>query len=267
MSVTPASPTAVEALLRNERLVFLAGPLVMAVLAWTWLVLAALDMYGSMSGLSAWMMDARWDIRYFSLIFVMWTAMMAAMMLPSLAPALLLYGGICRTDISGGSAPLRVYVFAGGYLGAWAVFSAAATFVQSQLSRSGALNMMMELSNERASAVILVLAGAYQWTSFKQGCLSRCRSPAGFISENWRRGTAGAARLGFDYGLYCLGCCWALMLVLFVCGVMHIGYIVALSVLVLVEKSTPWGVKAARVCGALMIGLGVSIAVGVVSWP
>lgn len=254
---TPALPTTVESLLRKERLLFLAGPLVVTILAWAWLVPAALDMYGSMSGLSAWMMDARWDSRYGALIFVMWTVMMVAMMLPSLAPALLLYGGICRSDAAGGSPAVRVYAFAAGYLGAWAVFSAAATLLQWQLSRHGLMNMMMELSDARIGAAALILAGAYQWMPFKQSCLSRCRSPAGFISEHWRRGATGAVRIGFDYGLYCLGCCWALMLVLFVCGVMNLGYIVLLSLLVLIEKSTPWGLAAARLCGGVLIAAGL----------
>lgn len=257
MSDTRAPPTAVESLLRNERLLYLAGPLAAALLAWAWLVPAALDMYGPMDGLSAWMMQMDWNLRYGLLIFAMWTVMMAAMMLPSLAPALLLYGGICRSDAAGGSPALRVNAFAAGYLLAWAAFSALATLLQWQLSERGLLDMMMTLSDARAGAAALILAGAYQWSPFKQTCLSRCRSPAGFISDHWRRGVPGALRLGFDYGLYCLGCCWALMLVLFASGVMHLGCIVLLSLLVLTEKSTPHGVAAARICGLLLIGGGL----------
>lgn len=256
MSEAPLSPTAVEALLGNERLVFLAGPFAAAALAWAWLVPAALDMYGSMNGLSAWMMGAQWDLGYGTLIFAMWTVMMAAMMLPSLAPALLLYGGICRSDAANGAPALRVYAFALGYLLAWTAFSAAATILQWQLSQRGLIDIMMRLSDARLVSAVLIMAGVYQWTPMKQSCLSRCRSPAGFISEHWRRGVPGAIRLGFDYGLYCLGCCWALMLMLFACGVMNLGYIVLLSLLVLVEKSTRWGVAAARLCGVLLIVAG-----------
>jgi len=257
VSGASAAPTAVETLLRNERLLFLAGPLVAALLSWAWLVPAALDMYGSMEGLSAWMMQAHWDLRYGILIFLMWTVMMTAMMLPSLAPALLLYGGICRSDAAGGAPVWRVYAFAAGYLAAWAAFSAAATLLQWQLAQRGLMTMMMELGDARIGAAVLILAGAYQWTPFKQSCLDRCRSPAEFISTHWRRGVNGAVVLGFDYGLYCLGCCWALMGVLFVCGVMNLGYIVLLSLLVLVEKATPWGVTAARLCGGVLIAIGL----------
>lgn len=255
----PASPTAVEALLRRERLSYLAGPLAAAALAWLWLIPAALDMYGSMSGLSMWMMAAHWDLRYGALIFLMWTVMMAAMMLPSLAPALLLYGGICRADRAAGSPTLRVYAFAAGYMLAWTAFSAAATLLQWQLFQHGLLSMMMELSDTRISALALILAGIFQLTPLKQSCLSHCRSPAAFISEHWRGGAGGGLRLGLHYGLFCLGCCWALMAVLFVCGVMNLAFIVLISVLVLLEKSTQRGAMAARIIGAVLIGSGVYI--------
>ncbi len=253
----PVSPTAVEVLLRRERWLYLAAPLAAAALAWLWLVPAALDMYGAMSGLSRWMMTAHWDFHYGALIFLMWTVMMAAMMLPSLAPALLLYGGICRGDAAGGSPALRVYAFAAGYMGAWTAFSAAATLLQWLLFQHGLLDMMMALSDVRIAAAGLILAGVFQFTPFKQDCLSRCRAPAAFLSEHWRRGAAGGLRLGFHYGLFCLGCCWALMLVLFVCGVMNLAYIVLLSMLVLLEKAAPWGVMTARLVGAMLIASGL----------
>lgn len=261
MTRAGGTPTAVEALLRRDSAQYLAAPLLASALAWAWLVPAAIDMYGSMDGLSAWMMDARWDLRYGLMIFAMWAAMMVAMMLPSLAPALLLYGNVCRSDPSS-SPVLRVYAFALGYVGAWTAFSAAATLVQWQLSRSGLMNMMMELGDRRVAGAVMILAGVYQWTPLKQACLSRCQSPAHFISANWRRGPRGAAALGLHYGLYCLGCCWALMLLLFACGVMHLGYILLLSVLVLLEKVAPWGRNASRAVGALLVAAGVYTLVG-----
>ncbi|MDP3856508.1 MAG: DUF2182 domain-containing protein [Stagnimonas sp.] len=257
MSGSRAGPTAVEALLRRERLLYLAAPLAATALAWLWLVPAALDMYGSMRGLSAWMMVSQWDLRYGLLIFLMWSVMMAAMMLPSLAPALLLYGGICRSDVAGGPPALRVYAFALGYLGAWVGYSAAVTLLQWQLFEHGLLTMMMALGDARVAAAALILAGVFQLTPLKQDCLTRCRSPAAFLSEHWRRGAGGALRLGFHYGLFCLGCCWALMLVLFVCGVMNLAYIVLLSLLVLMEKAAPWGARVARVLGGFLIAAGV----------
>lgn len=256
--VVPAPPTAVEALLRHERWVYLLGPMALALLSWAWLLPASLDMYGSMSGLSKWMMSARWDALFALQIFLMWAVMMAAMMLPSLVPALLLYGGICRSDRNGGSPALRVNAFALGYLAAWAGFSLAATALQWSLTRLEHLNMMMELDNARLSAAALLLAGLFQWTPLKNNCLTRCRSPASFFSEHWRRGAIGGLALGLHYGLFCLGCCWALMLVLFVGGVMNLACIALLTALVLLEKTAPWGRKASRALGLMLVVLGIA---------
>lgn len=252
----PAPLTAVESLLRRERFVYLLGPMVIAVLAWAWLLPTALDMYGSMTGLSRWMMSARWDPRFAFQIFLMWSVMMAAMMLPSLVPALLLYGGICRSDRAGGSPALRVNAFALGYLGAWMGFSVAATALQWALTVHNRLNGMMELGDSRVSAAALMLAGLFQWTPLKNTCLAGCRSPAGFFSEHWRAGVGGGLSLGLHYGLFCLGCCWALMLVLFVGGVMNLICIALLTALVLLEKAAPWGRNASRGVGVLLIAFG-----------
>ncbi len=252
-----APPTAIERLLRNDTALLLAGPLLAAALCWAWLVPAALDMYGAMDGLSAWMMEARWDFSYGALIFAMWVVMMTGMMLPSAAPALLLYGMVCRSDSAGGSAAPRVYAFAAGYCLAWTGFSALAALLQWQLAEHELLTPMMELGNTRVASGALVLAGLYQWTAFKSACLTRCRSPASFISAHWRRGLSGALQLGLRYGLYCLGCCWALMLLLFAGGVMNLVNIVLISLLVLAEKSAPWGAGFARFCGAGLIAAGV----------
>lgn len=262
MPFTPAAPTRLEAVLRNPEVQTLAGPLAAALLAWAWLVPAALDMYGEMRGLSAWMMRAQWSLGHGLMIFTMWTVMMAAMMLPALVPALLLYGGIARSDAAGEPAALRVNLFALGYLGTWAGFSALATLLQWQLWERGLLTMMMELADARLGAAVMMVAGVYQWTPLKDGCLSACRSPAGFISENWRRGRGGAAMLGLHYGLFCLGCCWALMLLLFCTGVMHLGFIVGLSLMVVMEKTVSWGRTASRVGGVVLVGIGVWELVG-----
>ncbi|HUP92209.1 MAG TPA: DUF2182 domain-containing protein [Solimonas sp.] len=245
--------TALESLLRRERVLVLAGPLVVAAVCWAWLVPAALDMYGDMDGLAAWMMQSRWDLTYAALIFGMWAAMMTAMMLPSAAPALLIYGHVCRSDPAVASVALRVHAFAAGYLLVWAGFSAAATLLQWQLAVSGLLTPMMELGSARVGGALLILAGAWQWTPLKRSCLAQCRSPAAFISAHWRRGIAGALRMGVDHGLYCLGCCWAVMLLLFVGGVMSLAWIAAISVFVLVEKLGPATARGGQLAGAAMV--------------
>ena len=193
-----------------------------------------------MSGASAWMMPEAWDPAHLILLFAMWAVMMTAMMLPSAAPTILLYTAIVRRSVDA-PATSRAYLFAAGYLVVWAAFSAIAVIVQRQLTNALLLSPMMVLSSGRASSAVFALAGIYQLTPFKRSCLSACQSPAAFIARHWHNGAAGAVRMGMTHGLYCLGCCWALMLLLFAGGVMHLPTIAMLTVLVLFEKTLPLG--------------------------
>jgi predicted metal-binding membrane protein len=223
---------------------------------WAWIVPLARDMYGSMTGSSAWMMTSTWDWPHLLLLFAMWTAMMTGMMLPSAAPALLVYGMVVRHSDDAADAPLRVHIFAGGYLLVWTAFSAAATIAQRGLAEAGALSPMMEARGRGVSAGFLLVAGLYQLTPWKRACLHACQSPAAFIATHWRRGRAGAWRLGLAHGWYCLGCCWALMLLLFVGGVMNLAVVLGLTAFLLVEKLMPLGVQGGRLSGALLVAYG-----------
>jgi len=248
--------TPLETLLMRERLV-LAGVLGVAVaLCWAWIIPMGRDMYGEMSGSSAWMMTREWDFRHLALLFAMWVVMMAGMMLPSAAPTLLLYARVVRSSPDRESASARVYAFAGGYLLVWTVFSLVATVLQRLLSRWLLLSPMME-SRGWFGGALLILAGLYQLTPFKRTCLQSCRSPAAFISRHWRRGLLGGLRLGVAHGWHCLGCCWALMLLLFVGGVMNLWWIAALTVFVLLEKVAPLGAQGGRLSGVLILGWGI----------
>lgn len=222
----------------------------------------ALDMYGSMSGPAAWMMTDRWDASHTALLFAMWAVMMVGMMLPSAAPTLLLYAAVVRKSEDGGQVPLRVYALATGYLAMWTLFSAVATVLQRLLSDVSLLSPMMELQNRAWSGSLLVLAGIYQLTPLKRTCLESCRSPVEFITRHWRAGSRGAFRMGLAHGLYCLGCCWALMLLLFVGGVMNLWVIAAITLFVLLEKVAPLGVQGGRLSGALLILVGLWTALG-----
>jgi predicted metal-binding membrane protein len=145
---------------------------------------------------------------------------------------------------------------AGGYLLAWAGFSVAATVLQRLLARAFVLNPMMEMPDRTAVGATLLLAGAYQLTPWKAACLQQCRSPLAFIMQRWRTGTRGALRMGLEHGAYCLGCCWALMLLLFAGGVMNLTIIVGLTIIVLIEKISPIGVLASRVLGVVLMAAG-----------
>jgi predicted metal-binding membrane protein len=252
--------SAFESLLARDRVWVGLGLAVAVLLCWAWLVPAALDMQGDMRGLAAWMMSSHWDLRYFLLIFGMWAVMMAGMMLPSAAPTLLLYARIVRSDVRLHSPLRRVYIFACGYVLAWWGFSLLATLLQWQLAAAAALTPMMRLHSAMFGAALLLLAGMYQWMPFKQRCLERCHAPAEFIAANWQPGRRGALHLGWRHGLYCLGCCWALMLLLFVGGVMNLTWIVALTLAVLLEKLAPFGAQAGRLSGALLVAAAIAIA-------
>ncbi len=258
--MTTATP--LEHVLRRDRWLVAGSLLIVCGVCWAWIVLMATDMYGSMAGPAAWMMTSTWDRAHVLLLFAMWTAMMTGMMLPSAAPALLIYGMVVRRSDDAADAPLRVHVFAGGYLLVWTAFSAAATIAQRGLAELGVLSPMMETRGRRVSAALLVLAGLYQLTPVKRACLRACQSPAAFIATHWRRGRAGALRLGLAHGWYCLGCCWALMLLLFVGGVMNLAVILGLTAFLLVEKLMPPGVQGGRLSGALLVAYGCWMALG-----
>ncbi|HEX5048541.1 MAG TPA: DUF2182 domain-containing protein [Gammaproteobacteria bacterium] len=244
-----------SALVRDRWLV--GGALAVAVLlSWAWIVPMALDMYGSMSGPSAWMMAADRGLAHHALLFAMWLAMMVGMMVPSAAPAILIYTAVVRRSDDGHDAAARAYVFAAGYLAVWAAFSLAATLVQSALTALTLVSPMMEITRPVFGGALLVAAGLYQLTPLKQSCLASCRSPAAFLTEHWRAGPSGAWRLGLAHGLYCVGCCWALMLLLFVGGVMSLLCIAAITVFVLAEKVAPLGVQGNRLSGAALIVAG-----------
>jgi predicted metal-binding membrane protein len=246
----------------SARSVAAAGLVAMIVASWAWIAPMARDMYGPMTGLSAWMMTADWDLSHLLLLWLMWAVMMAAMMLPSAMPLLLLYDKVLRRRQTAGVAALNVYAMAAGYLLAWAAFSVGATALQRALSRLAVLDPMMEMPGASAVGVTLLLAGAYQLTPWKGACLRQCRSPLAFVMQRWRPGARGALAMGLEHGAWCLGCCWALMLLLFAGGVMNLTVIVGLTAIVLVEKLAPMGAQFGRALGAGMIAAGVWFLVG-----
>lgn len=244
----------IESLARHPRTVVLILLTVTLVPAWAWVVVMARDMYGSMQGPSAWMMSLTWDWPRVVLLWAMWAVMMAAMMLPAAAPVLLLFAGSVRNR-EPESAAIKTWLLAAGYVLVWAVFSVGATALQRLLGRLLVLTPMMEPATPAVGAILLTIAGLYQLTPLKQVCLRTCRSPLSFLTQHWRPGRAGALRMGIDHGIHCLGCCWALMLLLFAGGVMNLAVILALTVWVLVEKLAPLGEQTARAAGLVLLGL------------
>ena len=200
---------------------------------------------------------AAWGWPYAALVFGMWWVMMIAMMVPSAAPTVLLYVALKRSGAQARQAGLLGGVFLLGYLLCWASFSVLATALQWLLEYSGLVSASMMTINSTAFAgLILVLAALYQFSAFKTACLDHCRSPAGFLTAHHRPGTRGALGMGVHHGLYCLGCCWALMALLFVGGVMNLYWIAALALYVLAEKLLPQGRRIARIAGVALLALG-----------
>jgi predicted metal-binding membrane protein len=220
---------------------------------WLWVIAMARDMYGPMTGSAAWMMTATWDAPHVLLLWAMWAAMMAAMMLPSAAPIILLYARAAERRSETQRAAGHTSALVAGYILVWALFSVGATMLQRVLAASELLTPMMEPSTRHAAASLLAVAGLYQLTPLKRACLRSCRTPIAFLASRWRNGLLGAAHMGVEHGAYCLGCCWALMLLLFAGGVMNLAVVAALTAWVAIEKLVPFGKQSASIGGALLL--------------
>lgn len=247
-----------QQLLQRERAVVAGGLLAAVGLAWAYLLAGAGTME-EMDGMLMPMSSGPWTAGHAAVMLAMWAVMMVAMMLPGAAPTILLYASIARRRAGGGTQAPGTLAFAAGYLAVWSAFSIAAVALQFVLERAALLSPMMETTSIALAAALLAGAGAYQWTPLKRDCLRRCRSPLEFVLTQWREGRRGAFAMGWRHGAYCVGCCWVLMLLLFVGGVMNLAWIAGLAVYVLIEKLAPAGHWIARAGGVALIGWGLAL--------
>lgn len=273
MNTTTDTP--LEAVLRRDGLIVAASIAALTVLAWVYVLQLAADMtMGGMdmmgyrmisNGFGMAMVPAQqaWTPSDFVLMFVMWTVMMIGMMTPSAAPMILIYARTGRMAAASAKPFAATGWFVAGYLAVWSGFALAATTAQWALGRLALLGPEMASTNNVLGGVILVAAGLYQWLPLKHACLSQCQSPVLFIQRlgGFRRGAAGAFRMGATHGVYCLGCCWALMALLFVGGVMNVLWIAALAVFALTEKLTPAGHLLSRLAGIGLMAAGLRLLV------
>jgi len=226
--------------LRHERLLVVGSVVMLTALTWSYLV----------GGMPMGMLHPP-----LTELIAMWWLMMLAMMLPSATPAILLYARVRQMR---GDAPIaQPWVFLAGYLAVWLLFSIAAALLHSQVADSS-----MAVRGNAIQGAVLIAAGAYQLSPLKSACLSQCRSPGQFISRHWRPGWAGAVRLGLLHGAYCVGCCWMLMMLLFVGGVMNLIWVVALTILISAEKLLPARGAIPRISGAVLMLWGLAKALG-----
>ena len=248
----------IEATLRNDRRVVAASLALIAALAWIYLWRGAL----AMDDMSR-QMDMSFPMAMtpnFALTFGMWAVMMVGMMLPSAAPTILLYATLVRKQSEARPALAAAWIFTAGYLAAWTSFSLLAAALQVGLEHAMLLSSMMVSANQALSAAILIAAGVYQVLPLKDVCLSSCRNPLLFLTMRWRAGALGAFRMGAEHGVYCVGCCGILMLVLFVAGVMNLLWVALIAAFVFIEKLLPFPKYTSRVASLALIGAGIVIA-------
>jgi predicted metal-binding membrane protein len=258
------SDTTLEFVLKRDRLIVIAGlsAVVLVAVAYT---VAGIGMNMSAVTMTQMaltmpemvMMPAVWSPSYALLIFFMWWIMMVAMMIPSAAPAILLYSAAARRRKSERTPYTATVMFTLGYLAVWAAFSAAVVAAQWGLERVGVLTGMMQIGSGSVAGVVLILAGLYQLTPLKQACLRHCQNPLLFLIHHWRAGHRGALRMGSEHGVFCLGCCWFLMALLFVGGIMNLIWIAGLALYVAFEKlasNRPWLMNAT---GWILVSAGI----------
>jgi predicted metal-binding membrane protein len=262
------SDAGLEALLRRDRYVVFAALLALTALAWSYLLWLSGHMamdgatmgnmamdgiaMGAAPALTPWAMEL-------VLACIMWTVMMVGMMTPSVAPVVLLYARVARHAASNGKPFAATGWFAGGYFLAWAGFSVVAAAAQVALRSLALLTPMLASANHFVGGAILIVAGAYQWSRLKDACLGQCQAPLAFIQRHggFKARAVESLELGLRHGLYCIGCCWALMLLLFVGGVMNILWVAGLAVLVLLEKFPAQGRFLSRATGSALIAGGL----------
>jgi predicted metal-binding membrane protein len=244
----------------RDRAILAACIALLAAAGWGWLVyqdwamshMDVVDM--AMPGVGPWNAG---DV---GLVFVMWAIMMVAMMLPAVAPVALLYRRVVGARDTSAPPLLMTALFLAGYVAVWTAFSALATLAQWALHEAGLLSPAMQTRNAALGGAVLIGAGVYQFTVAKRACLRHCRSPFAFLLNAWRSGKRGAGEMGLRHGLYCTGCCWLLMMLLFVVGVMNLAWIAAITALVVAEKLLPGAERIARIAGVGLIAWGAWLA-------
>jgi predicted metal-binding membrane protein len=256
-----SSQSPVAGILARDRAVVVTCILIVVALAWSWLIRLDSQMGSSpMPGMGT-VPGAPLGFSELLFTFAMWSVMMVGMMTASAAPVIMLFAGMSEKRGDRGASK-NTMVFALGYLAVWMSFSAAAALGQWGLQRQLLLSPAMTVANSIAAGLILITAGAYQLTPAKRACLRQCQSPLGFLMANWRDGTNGAFAMGLRHGLFCLGCCWALMTVLFVGGIMNLVVVAVLTIFILAEKLGRIGVLVAKAGSVALIGYGAMVLVG-----
>ena len=252
----------IESVLKRDRAVVLAGLIAISALAWGYMAREAHAMVHTGVCQCAGMKMSGPDMQSWSAstlvpLFLMWAEMMVAMMTPSAAPMILTFATVNRKRREREQPFVPTGIFLLGYLVVWAAFSGLAAVAQWILHSTALLSPMMVSTSPVLGGALLIVAGIFQWTPLKNACLTHCRSPLSFLMTDWRDGKYGAFVMGLKHGAYCTGCCWFLMALLFVAGVMNIWWIAVIAVFVLLEKAAPKGLWVGKITGVLLAVWGV----------
>jgi predicted metal-binding membrane protein len=251
-----------EAALRHDRAIIVVALAGIAAVAWGYMIYEAraMDRTGvcACAGMAMSGPDLRpWSPFVIVPLFLMWAEMMVAMMIPSAAPALLIFARVNRERRKLERPYVPATLFLLGYLLVWTGFSLFAAVAQWALHGWTLLSPEMASTSRMFSGILLICTGIFQWTRWKRACLTHCRSPLAFLLTDWRDGATGALWMGLKHGAYCAGCCWLLMILLFVAGVMNIFWVGVITVLALLERVVPQGHRLGNILGAALVAWGV----------
>lgn len=241
----------------RERALTASAVVVVTLIAWVYLAMAGMPDGGGVS--MAMPASGGSSLTLLAMGLVMWSIMMVAMMLPAATPMILTYARVHQQRAATGRPGVPTSLFVVGYLAVWIGFSVLAAGMQWGLHHSSLLSSAMGQVGPLIAGGLLITAGAFQFSALKQACLRKCRSPLSLIMTDWREGNTGAVMMGVRHGAYCTGCCWALMLLMFVGGVMSLVWMAGLALYFLAEKLLPWPRQMSAIAGILLIGAGIAV--------
>lgn len=241
---------------RRDPILVITGMVILSVLAWLYLLIASRSTH-AMDHAVAMPQSTSWSLPLLALGILMWTVMMIAMMLPTAMPMVLSYLRVQRQRQPEQQAQKLTWLLIGGYLLAWTLFSVLAALAGWALHGLGLLSAPMGSAAPSLTGAFLLAAGVFQWSGVKEACLTKCRSPLNFLLNNWRQGSGGALLMGLQQGVFCVACCWLLMLLMLVGGVMNLAWMAAIAIYVLAEKIAPRIRLLSRLTGVGLVAAGV----------